>query len=115
MHVEEQVLLVVLITFAIGVAVGRYWSKSQAGGRMNRRRDASSIHYILGLDFLASRQIDRAITELTAAARKDTEAIEIYLILGNLLREKGQLERAIQIHQSVLHRPGLSSCCSGLI
>jgi hypothetical protein len=44
------------------------------------------------------------VVELTKAARENTEATEIYLILGNLLREKGQLERAIQIHQSVLHR-----------
>ncbi|GAF83019.1 unnamed protein product, partial [marine sediment metagenome] len=80
----------------------------RASHRADRRRKTSSIHYILGLDFLASRQIDRAVSELTLAARKDTEAIEIYLILGNLLREKGQLERAIQIHQSILHRPGLS-------
>ena len=109
MQLEEQTLLVVLVAFIAGVAIGRFWAKARASSGAHRRRGTSSIHYILGLDFLASRQIDRAISELTIAARKNTDAIEIYLILGNLLREKGQLERAIQIHQSVLHRPGLSS------
>ena len=108
MNVEEQTLLVLLVAFVAGVALGRVWASARASHRADRRRKTSSIHYILGLDFLASRQIDRAVSELTIAARKDTEAIEIYLILGNLLREKGQLERAIQIHQSILHRPGLS-------
>lgn len=108
MNFEEQTLLVLLVAFVAGVALGRFWAGARASHRADRRRKTSSIHYILGLDFLASRQIDRAVTELTIAARKDTEAIEIYLILGNLLREKGQLERAIQIHQSILHRPGLS-------
>ena len=108
MDVEEQTLLVLLVAFVAGVALGRFWASARASHRADRRKDTSSIHFILGLDFLASRQIDRAVSELTIAARKNTDAIEIYLILGNLLREKGQIERAIQIHQSILHRPGLS-------
>ena len=110
MNLEEQTLLALLIAFIAGVAIGKFWSTITGRRRPDdKQRGAASIHYILGLDLLASRQIDRAVSELTAAARKNTEATEIYLILGNLLREKGQLERAIQIHQSILHRPGLSS------
>jgi lipopolysaccharide biosynthesis regulator YciM len=109
MNLLDDALLLVLVAFAAGVALGRYWTaiRARRGGRAESRR-TSSIHYILGLDHLVSRQIDRAVAELTRAARENTEATEIFLILGNLLREKGQLERAIQIHQSVLHRPGLS-------
>jgi lipopolysaccharide biosynthesis regulator YciM len=108
MNLPDEILLLVLVAFATGVALGRVWTaiRNRRGASTDARR-ASSIHYILGLDFLASRQIDRAVSELTKAARENTEATEIYLILGNLLREKGQLERAIQIHQSILHRPGL--------
>jgi lipopolysaccharide biosynthesis regulator YciM len=108
MNFPDETLLIVLVAFAAGVALGRVWTaiRSSRGTKADARR-GSSIHYILGLDLLASRQIDRAVVELTKAARENTEATEIYLILGNLLREKGQLERAIQIHQSVLHRPGL--------
>src|SRR3990172_9192058 len=108
MNLRDETLLFVLVAFAAGVALGRFWTaiRSTRGAKADARR-ASSIHYILGLDLLASRQIDRAVVELTKAARENTEATEIYLILGNLLREKGQLERAVQIHQSVLHRPGL--------
>jgi lipopolysaccharide biosynthesis regulator YciM len=108
MNLPDETLLLVLVAFAAGVALGRLWTsiRRTRGAKAGALR-ASSIHYILGLDFLASRQIDRAVAELTKAARENTEATEIYLILGNLLREKGQLERAVQIHQSVLHRPGL--------
>ncbi len=110
MNPPDETLLVILVAFAAGVALGRLWTamRTRRGGEANRRR-GSSIHFILGLDLLASRQIDRAVSELTKAARENTGATEIYLILGNLLREKGQLERAVQIHQSILHRPGLSS------
>lgn len=109
MSFGDESLLLVLVAFAAGVAVGRFWSAlTRSGVGKSDSRRSSSIHYILGLDLLASRQIDRAVIELTQAARENTEATEIYLILGNLLREKGQLERAIQIHQSILHRPGLA-------
>ncbi|MFQ5790920.1 MAG: hypothetical protein ACE5JI_10645, partial [Acidobacteriota bacterium] len=106
----EQTLLVALVAFAAGVALGRVWARLRAGGLAEaRKRREGSIHYILGLDYLASGQIDPAVTELTRAAQDDTEAMEIYLILGNLFRQKGQVERAIQIHQSILHRPGLTA------
>jgi lipopolysaccharide biosynthesis regulator YciM len=108
MDIGEQTLLAVLVALVAGIAAGRLWAELvHRTRRQGVSHGRSSIHYILGLDLLASRQIDRAVSELIEAARENTEATEIYLILGNLLREKGQLERAIQIHQSILHRPGL--------
>jgi tetratricopeptide (TPR) repeat protein len=62
---------------------------------------------VLGLNFLVSNQVDLAIEELTRAARLDSEAVEVDLILGNLYREKGQVGRAIQVHQALLQRPKL--------
>ncbi|HXV63959.1 MAG TPA: tetratricopeptide repeat protein [Vicinamibacteria bacterium] len=109
MNLTDETLLVALVALASGVVLGRLWAKLARGRAQDpAERHSRSIHYILGLDLLASRNLDRAALELTKAARENTEATDIYLILGNVLREKGQLERAIQIHQSVLHRPGLS-------
>jgi lipopolysaccharide biosynthesis regulator YciM len=107
MSPSEQGLLVALIAFVAGVALGQLWERLTRGRQPHSRRGFGEL--ILGLDLLASRHIDRAIAELSRAARADTDAIETYLVLGNLFREKGQLERAIQIHQSILHRPGLPS------
>ena len=108
MSINELILLVALIAFVAGVALSQLWGALSGQPRpLARRGIGESFDYILGLELLGSRQIDRAISELSRAARSDTEAIEIYLILGNLFREKGQVERAIQIHQSILHRPGL--------
>ena len=109
MTANDQILLVALLAFVGGVAVGQLWARLTGRKQTPHKGMGGSLSYILGLDLLASRQIDRAISELARAARTDTEAIEIYLILGNLFREKGQLERAIQIHQSILHRPGLAA------
>ena len=63
---------------------------------------------MLGLNFLVSNQIDLAIEELSQAARVDSDALEIHLILGNVHRERGQVARAIQVHQALLQRPKLT-------
>ena len=63
---------------------------------------------MLGLNFLADNQVDQAIEELTHATSTDTDALEIQMILGNLYRQKGQVGRAINVHQALLQRPDLT-------
>ena len=107
---ESLTLLAVLVALLLGLAAGKAWEryKLSEGSWIDRRKARESPHYILGLNFLVSNQIDLAIEELTTAARIDADALEIHLILGNLYREKGQVTRAIQMHQQLLQRPKLT-------
>ncbi len=102
--------VVALVALLVGLAVGKAWERYKLrGGRwIDRRKARQSPHYILGLNFLVSNQIDLAIEELGQAAGLDDDALEAHMILGNLYREKGQVGRAIQVHQRLLQRPGLS-------
>ena len=102
-------LIGVLLALLLGLAVGKAWEryKLQEGRWIDRRRARESPHYMLGLNFLVANQIDQAIDELTRAADVAADPLEIRLILGNLYREKGQVGRAIQEHQSLLQRPNL--------
>src|SRR5205814_9226490 len=53
--------------------------------------------------------VDQAIDELTqATSMGTTDALEIQMILGNLYRAKGQVGRAINVHQQLLQRPDLT-------
>ncbi len=99
-------MLALLLGVAIGKAHERY--KLRDGRWIDRRRARDSHHYVLGLNFLVSNQIDLAIEELSQAARVDSDALEIHLILGNVHRERGQVARAIQVHQALLQKPKLS-------
>ena len=101
--------LFVLLALLAGLAVGKAWEryKLQDGRWIDRRRARESPHYMLGLNFLVANQIDPAIEELSIAAEAAGDPLEIHLILGNLYREKGQVGRAIQEHQSLLQRPHL--------
>ena len=103
-------LIVGLLALLMGLAIGKAWEryKLRDGRWIDRRRARDSQHYVLGLNFLVSNQIDLAIEELTHAARVDADALEIHMILGNLYRERGQVSRAIQVHQALLQRPKLT-------
>ena len=103
-------LLAVLIALLIGLVAGKGWEryKLRDGRWIDRRRLRETPHYMLGLNFLAENQVDQAIDELTQAASTDSDALEIQMILGNLYRHKGQVGRAINVHQALLQRPNLT-------
>ena len=89
--------------FVLGILVGRALTLA-VDRRKERGASGERPHYLLGLNYLISNQPDLAMAELSQAVRGETDAIEAYLALGNLFREKGQVERAIDIHKSLLHR-----------
>jgi len=103
-------LLAVLIALLLGLVAGKAWEryKLRDGRWIDRRRLRETPHYMLGLNFLADNQVDQAIDELTQATSGDHDALEIQMILGNLYRQKGQVGRAINVHQALLQRPDLT-------
>jgi lipopolysaccharide biosynthesis regulator YciM len=107
----EVYLVAVLVALLVGLAVGKAWEryKLRDGRWIDRRRLRETPHYMLGLNFLVDHQVDQAIEELTQAASTDTDALEIQMILGNLYRQKGQVGRAISVHQLLLQRPDLTT------
>ena len=108
--IEYLPLLAVLFALLVGLIVGKAWEryKLRDGRWIDRRRLRETPHYMLGLNFLADHQVDQAIDELTQATSTDTDALEIQMILGNLYRQKGQVSRAISVHQALLQRPDLT-------
>jgi len=102
-------LLAALVALLAGLTIGKAWEryKLRDGRWIDRRRARESPHYILGLNFLVANQIDLAIEELSKAASLDGDALEVHMILGNLYREKGQVGKAITVHQALLQRPKL--------
>src|SRR4051794_27146208 len=101
--------LAVLVGILVGLAVGKAWEryKLRDGRWVDRRRLRETPHYMLGLNYLVDSRVDQAIDELTRATSTDTDALEIQMILGNLYRQKGQVGRAINVHQSLLQRRDL--------
>jgi lipopolysaccharide assembly protein B len=107
--VTDTALLAVLLAGVAGVLAGRAWATALRSGR-GRARPGFRIspHYSQGLHALTTGQLPLAITELTKVTREDPEAVEVWQVLAHLLRETGQVERAIQVHQRLLARADLT-------
>jgi lipopolysaccharide biosynthesis regulator YciM len=63
--------------------------------------------YFKGLNFLLNEQPDKAIEAFLEAAQVDPETIELYFALGSLFRRRGEIDRAIRVHQNLTGREGL--------
>ncbi|MCG8378478.1 MAG: lipopolysaccharide assembly protein LapB [Proteobacteria bacterium] len=78
----------------------------------NSHNDNSSraIHpeYFKGLNFVLNEQPDKAIEVFIKMLEVDSETVETHLALGNLFRRRGEVDRAIRIHQNLIARPTLN-------
>lgn len=63
--------------------------------------------YFKGLNFLLNEQPDKAIEAFIEVVSADSETIELNFALGNLFRRRGEVERAIRMHQNLLDRADL--------
>jgi len=107
--VTDTALLAVLLAAIAGLLAGRAWAAARRrGDPRDRPPYRVSPHYTQGLHYVAAGQRELAVSELTKVAREDPEALEVLQILGNLLREAGQVEKAIQVHQGLLARTDLT-------
>ena len=107
---DYATLLGVLVALLVGLTVGKAWEryKLRDGKWFDRRRTRESPHYLVGLNFLVASQVDLAVEELAKAASLNPDALDVHMILGNLYREKGQVGKAITVHQGLLQRPRLT-------
>lgn len=64
--------------------------------------------YFQGLNFLLHGETNRAVDVYVDIARHHAETIELQFTLGMLFRRRGELERAIRMHQKLLNRRELS-------
>src|SRR3954467_5954966 len=63
--------------------------------------------YFKGLNFLLNEQPDKAIDAFLDIVKLDPETADMRFALGNLSRRRGEIERAIRVHQNLLSRPDL--------
>jgi lipopolysaccharide biosynthesis regulator YciM len=75
--------------------------------KQQRRKDFSR-DYLVGLNYLLSEQPDKAVDIFTRLLEVDSDTIETHLALGHLFRRRGEVERAIRIHQNLIARPQLT-------
>ena len=98
-------LLVFALLFA-AIAIGWYLGRRSASPPTSPASPPSSQYY-RGLNYLLDGRQDGAVDAFIGALEVNSETLETHLALGKLLRRKGEVERAIRVHQNLLARPSL--------
>ena len=92
------------------VAAFSGWLIGRRGTRKNRSSDRFELpsSYLKGLNYLLNEQQDKAIELFISMLDVDNDTVETHLALGSLFRRRGEVDRAIRIHQNLIARPTLS-------
>ncbi len=64
--------------------------------------------YLKGLGFLLNEEPDKALEVFLQMVDVDNETVETHFALGSIYRRRGEVERAIRIHENIMARPSLS-------
>ena len=98
-----------LFWLLLPVAAASGWDLAVLAQRRHRQRPAPGLgeHYFKGLNFLLNEQPDKAIEVFVEMLEVDSDTVETHMALGNLFRRRGEVDRAIRIHQNLIARPSL--------
>lgn len=67
-----------------------------------------SSDYYAGLNFLLNEQTDKAVDAFIKMLEVSSDTVETTLALGNFFRHRGEVSRAIRVHQNLLLNPHLT-------
>lgn len=97
----ENWLLYILIVGAIAIG---WWL-----GRRERSGSAETVgpNYYEGLNYLLKEEPDRAVATFVRDLEVNPDTLETHLALGGLLRRRGELEKAVVVHENILAKARL--------
>ena len=86
------------------------WLIGRRGGERHSDTQVSrlSTTYFRGLNYLLNEQPDKAIEVFLRIAELDKDTFETQVALGHLFRRRGEVDRAIRLHQALVQRPDLN-------
>ncbi|HEY7773641.1 MAG TPA: hypothetical protein VIC26_10705 [Marinagarivorans sp.] len=103
--------LLVFLLFLSALAIGYLLAKRPLNIKDRLTPQTSRVRldrYRESLNYLITEQPDAAIDALTATLDVNEDTLETHMALGSMLRKRGEVDRAIRIHQNVLSRPSLT-------
>ncbi|MFM2590499.1 lipopolysaccharide assembly protein LapB [Vibrio sp. TBV020] len=101
-------LEILFLLLPIAAAYGWYMGNRSAQQDKQKQSNQISRQYVTGLNLLLSDQSDKAVDHFIELLQVDNETIDTHLALGNLFRSRGEVDRAIRIHQNLISRSGLT-------
>ena len=86
------------------------WVIGRRGGERHSDSQVSKLSttYFRGLNYLLNEQPDKAIELFLHIAELDKDTFETQVALGHLFRRRGEVDRAIRLHQALVQRTDLN-------
>jgi lipopolysaccharide biosynthesis regulator YciM len=103
MDFEFWWLLALPVFFGMGWVAARVDLKS-----LLSESRALPSSYFRGLNFLLNEQPDKAIESFLQVAKENPQTVELQFALGSLFRRRGEVDRAIRMHQDLVNREDLA-------
>lgn len=102
MEFEPWMLLAFPLFFGMGWMAARIDIK-----QLLTESSALPRSYFQGLNFLLNEQQDKAIEAFIEVVKVDPQTIELHFALGSLFRRRGEVDRALRMHQNLVDRTDL--------
>ncbi len=96
--------LIPLIVSVVGAWYLGYHTRSR---RYIADKNGLPRDYLVGLNFLLNEEPDKAVDVFIKMLEVDSNTVETHLAVGKLFRRRGEVDRAIRIHQNLIARPQL--------
>ena len=99
-----------LLWLLLPIAAASGWISAKKTGQKKPIKPQTDISesYIKGVNFLIDEQPDKAIATFLETLELDNNTLETHLLMGSLYRRRGEVDRAIKIHQNIMARPTLT-------
>ncbi len=99
-----------LLFLLLPVAAAYGWYMGRRSSQQDKQENANRLsrEYVAGVNFLLSNQQDKAVDLFLEMLKEDSSTVEAHLTLGNLFRSRGEVDRAIRIHQSLMESASLT-------
>lgn len=96
--------ILLLVAIAIGWGLGRYGLQSRV--RQGRHH---TLRQLAGLQGIIEQQDTEAMERFLRSVDVSPDTYELHTMLGSSLRKRGEVERAIRVHQNLLGNPILTA------
>lgn len=99
-----------LLFLLLPVAAAYGWYMGRRSAQQDKQQEANRLsrEYVAGVNFLLSNQQDKAVDLFLDMLKEDSNTVEAHLTLGNLFRSRGEVDRAIRIHQALMESSSLT-------
>lgn len=92
----------------VAAAYGYIMGKNNASNEAQQQNQEIINEYSKGLKFLLDREEDQGLEHLISLLEISANSVEHYLTLATLFRRRGELDRAIKVHELLLKHDALS-------